>query len=275
MIVKSLHIYPVKSLRGIDVETVEVRPRGLACDRRFMLVRADGGFITQRQIPKLAQIKTRLSDGCITLDIPDAGLLELDLGDKGKPSNVTLWRDSFKAPEVAAKASAALSNFLSETVKLVHMDEATVRQANPKWAGGAYPVSFADGYPVLVTTTASLNALNALITRDGGTALPMTRFRPNIVVESDEPWAENNWRSLRIGEVELKLVKPCTRCIVTSIDQQTGQPGPKSALAALKTLNPSQDPKNPGVIFGQNAVVIKPGHIQRGDIIQIKGMYND
>ena len=268
MRVKSLHIYPVKSLRGIDLNAAEVRPRGLAGDRRFMLVRRNGQFITQRTHPRLARIKAELTSSGIRIYIPEAGCFDVPYPQGEKRMQVTVWRDQLKAAFVDHAVNAAISAFLGAQVALVHMDAGAVRAADKTWAGDGHEVSFADGFPVLITNHASLGALNAHIVNEGLCPLSMDRFRPNIVVDCETPWAENDWQALRIGEVELKLVKPCARCVVTSIDQKTGKPGAKSALSALKTLNPSKDPDNPGVIFGQNAVVTKPGHIAVGTPVE-------
>ncbi len=268
MRVKSLHIYPVKSLRGIDLNAAEVRPRGLAGDRRFMLVRRNGQFITQRTHPRLARIKAELTSSGIRIYIPEAGCFDVPYPQGEKRMQVTVWRDQLKAAFVDHAVNAAISAFLGAQVALVHMDADTRRAADRAWAGDRHEVSFADGFPVLITNHASLGALNAHIVNEGLCPLSMDRFRPNIVVDCETPWAENDWQALRIGEVELKLVKPCARCVVTSIDQKTGKPGAKSALSALKTLNPSKDPDNPGVIFGQNAVVTKPGHIAVGTPVE-------
>lgn len=269
MIVKSLHIYPVKSLRGIDLQTADIRLRGPKGDRRFLLVRPDGGFITQRDFPKLALVKTSLHKTGITLQIPNENDIFVPVPENGKRKTVKIWRDQVGAATTFYGVNESLSKFLGQKVELVYMDNKSQRQANQKWTDGEYPVSFADGYPVLITNTASLTALNAHIVKEGGSALPMNRFRPNIVVEHGTPWREHQWRHIRIGGVELKLVKPCARCIITSIDQHTGERGPKSALKSLKTLNPSKNPASPGVVFGHNAVVVKGGQISVGQEVEI------
>ena len=246
-----------------------MRARGLKHDRRFMLVRKGGGFVSQRQFPKLAGINTHLINGGIKIQIPELGDFDISTPDTNKRIHVSLWRDNFACAFVDHAVNQALSEFIGEQIALVYMDEKTRRLADKKWAGSEYPVSFADGYPVLITNQASLGALNAHIVNQGHCPLTMDRFRPNIVIDFDIPWAENQWKTLKIGEVELKCVKPCARCVVTSIDQNTGLAKEKSALAALKILNPSKNPNNPGVIFGQNAVITKAGKIQNGQIVEI------
>ena len=265
MHIQSLHIYPVKSAQGINLQTALVKPRGLAGDRRFLLVKADGGFITQRQYPKLAQLCTRQIENGISLKWPEQDWIDVPYPSHNKRKQVTVWRSSVDAAHVEGNMNVALSAWLGQPVSLVFMDESAERLANPKWTPKPSQVSFADGYPILITNTASLTALNNLITSTGREALGMDRFRPNIVVDCDTPWAEDNWKSVQIGDVILDLVKPCARCIMTSIDQSTGEKHKKTALAALKNLHPSTDPDNPAVLFGMNAVPRTIGAISMND----------
>lgn len=273
MHIKSLHIYPVKSARGISLQTAQVKPRGLAGDRRFMLVNADGGFITQREHPKLALLCTRQIDGGIALKWPKHDWMDVAFPSpypsQGNRMQVTVWRSSVNAAHIEGNINAALSAWLGRPVSLVFMDESAERLANPKWTPVPSQVSFADGYPILITNTASLTALNNHIINTGGKALSMDRFRPNIVVDCDIPWAEDTWGSLQMGDVILDLVKPCARCVITSIDQSTGAKHKKTALAALKNLHPSTDPKNPGVLFGWNAVPRGLGMISKDSPVSI------
>ncbi|MBL4854735.1 MAG: MOSC domain-containing protein [Robiginitomaculum sp.] len=274
MRIKSLHIFPVKSARAIDLHKAIVKPRGLAGDRRFLLVDADGSFITQRQIPKLAQLCVKLTPGGIALRWSGQDWVDIPFPMNKTRKQITVWHSTVDAVIVEGDINAALSRWLSRPVSLVFMDDKATRLTNTKWSSPASQVSFADGYPVLITNTASLTALNDYITNTGGVALTMDRFRPNVVVESDRPWDEDNWKSVRIGDVVLDLVKPCARCVVTSIDQTTGKKNPNTALTALKHLHPSADPKNPGVIFGMNAIVRTLGNIRVGNTVKT-GALND
>lgn len=265
--VKSLHIYPVKSARGIRLQTAKVKPRGLAGDRRFLLVDAEGGFITQRQYPQLAQLCTRQIEGGISLRWPKHGWVDVPFPPPNNRKQVTVWRSSVSAAQIEGEINAAISAWLGRSVSLVFMDKSAERLANPKWTPAPSQVSFADGYPILITNTASLTLLNNHITNTGGDALGMDRFRPNIVIDCNEPWAEDDWKSLQIGDVILDLVKPCARCIMTSIDQNTGEKHKKTALTALKNLHPSTDTENPGVLFGWNAVPRTTGAISISDAV--------
>jgi len=152
-------------------------------------------------------------------------------------------------------------------VRLVYMDAVAHRPTNPEWAEG-HETSFSDGYPVLVTNTASLAAINEHIKQAGYSPVGMDRFRPNVVIDADTPWAEDEWNSLQIGEVTLDLVKPCTRCIVTTLDPLTGERRPEPVLKVLKALRMSPDPRNKGVLFGVNAVVRQGGAIAVGARVQ-------
>ncbi len=267
MRVHSLHIYPVKSARGIDLTTAQIKPRGLAGDRRFMLVDRDGNFITQRQFPKLALLCTKQMDGGISLSWPGQDWINTPYPANPARKQVTVWRSTVDAACMSGAINTALSGWLNHGVILVFMDKSAQRLTRTKWTQTPSPVSFADGYPILITNTASLTALNKHIINSGGDAITMDRFRPNIVIDCDTPWAEDNWKTLYIGDVVLDLVKPCARCIMTSIDQKTGARNPKTALSALKHLNPSTDPNNPGVLFGWNAIVRNQGIIHNVDSV--------
>jgi len=232
-----------------------------------MLVDTDGGFITQRQYPKLAQLVVKQIKGGIALQWPKHDWLNVSFPVRGIRKQVTVWRSSVNAAHIDGAINTALSAWLGRSVTLAFMDESAERFASPKWTNVPSQVSFADGYPILITNAASLALLNNHIVNTGGEALGMDRFRPNIVIDCHKPWAEDGWKTLQIGEVTLDLVKPCARCIMTSIDQNTGGKHPKTALTALKKLHASTDPENPGVLFGWNAVVRKTGIVKIGETV--------
>jgi uncharacterized protein YcbX len=269
MHVHSLHIYPIKSAHGIDLNQVDIHARGLAHDRRYMIVDAGGTFLTQREIPKLAQLSVGLIDDGLALAAPSMESFKIHFGTQCERQNVRVWRSHVNALKGGEAINEALSKWLGRDVSLVFMDETAERISNPKWTHGDSPVSFADGYPILVTTTGSLNAVNAQITKDGGEPVGMRRFRPNIVIDTDKAWVEDGWKQIQIGDVVLDLVKPCARCLITSIDQETGEKYPNFPLRALKKLHPSTDPNNPGVLFGVNAVPRVLSKINTHDEIHI------
>lgn len=265
MRVQSLHIYPIKSAQAININTIDIRPRGFAGDRRYMLVDDDNMFITQRQIPILAKLRVEITGASLILHWPNSLPLFVQAADFTGSRNVIVWRSDVKVASAKLSINEMLSTWLGTSVSLVHMDNDSIRISNSEWTNKPAPVSFADGYPILVTNTASLKALNALILSDGDKEVSMTRFRPNIVIDSDEPWGEDHWETLQIGDVILDLVKPCARCIITTLDQKTGEKQGREPLRALKTLRTSTDPRNAGVLFGVNAVPRVCGSIAVGD----------
>ena len=269
MRIHSLHIYPIKGARVVDVARAAVEPRGLEGDRRWMVVDANGRFLTQRSHSRLAQITATPTRTGLVLSAPGAGDVAVERPSPETRADVVVWRHHVNAALVGGEVGAWLSSFLGEPLRLAYMDAAAERLQVGVWTADALPVSFADAYPVLVATTGSLAAVNAEIERAGGTAITMRRFRPNIVVECDEAWAEDTWRSLRIGEVELELVKPCDRCIVTTKDQTTGDETGREPIASLTKLRMSADPRVVGVLFGWNAVARRVGSVAVGDGVEI------
>lgn len=252
--IRSLHVYPVKSCAGIELGAVAVDARGLEGDRRWMVADAGGRFLTQRTHPALARIHTRLLPGGETA-LGLAGLPELLL--HAPPAAlrrpVRIWQDEVLAPVANDDANAWISAALGLPAVLVYADDAMLRVADPRWTDGLpAPVAFPDGFPVLVCSTSSLAALGTWM---NGNPPPMACFRPNVVIDGLPAWAEDELRELRCGDVVLRLVKPCTRCIVTSLDPLSGEPG-ANPLPALRAHRYSAALK--GVTFGQNALVIAP-----------------
>jgi uncharacterized protein YcbX len=265
MRVESLHIYPVKGMKGCDVGEAAVRPEGFAGDRRWMLVDANGRFISQREQPRLALIAVLPgSGGLLTFRAPGMPDLFAPPPQSGETLPVTLWRDSLIGYPAAAEANAWFSQFLGMACRLVYQGE-TVRPVDPRWSQPGDVTSFADAYPLLVCTTSSLADLGRRL----GESLPMDRFRPSIVVADDEPWAEDEWASIRIGAVRLDLTKPCARCSVTTVDQAQGLRMGKEPLRTLATFRFLQVPGISGVIFGQNAIPRSLGRIAVGDDVTI------
>jgi hypothetical protein len=272
--VSSIHIHPIKSGRALAPAEAAVEPWGLVGDRRWMLVRPDGRHLSQREDPRLARLRALPdADGGLTVDLvgepasvpaPPAPLRVSAPSpeDGGRLVPVRVHASPVEATEAPPEAHDWFRALLGTDVRLVHLDDPRRRPADPAYAGPDRPVSFADGYPLLVTTTASLAALNAAIgadhpedpDREGkGAALPMARFRPNLVVDGTEPWAEDGWRRIRIGGpdgVVFRAVKPCDRCVITTVDQATGErrgPEPLRALARHHRIEGD-------LIFGRNLV---------------------
>lgn len=268
MRVHSLHIYPVKGMRAVDVDRAQVEARGLSGDRRWVVVDTNGRFITQRSHPRLAQIEaTRTSTG-VRLSTPAAGAIAVEKPSGNERAEATVWKHQVDAALADAEAGAWLSRFFGEDLRLAYMDDAAVRHQSNIWVD-AVPLSFADAYPVLIATTASLAAINTEIANAGGASIPMRRFRPNVVIDCGEAWSEDFWRVLRVGAVEFELVKPCDRCVVTTRDQTSGEAMGREPIASLARLRRSADPRINGVLFGWNAVPRALGTIAVGDRVEI------
>ena len=252
--IAALHVYPVKGCGAIRLETAVLGPLGLLHDRRWMIVdAATGRFLTQRLHPELATVRASLGAEALELALPDGKTVALPLDDRGAPRSVEVWGDRVVAVEPAAEASIAIGRWLGREVALVRFPEAAVRPCDPAYAPDGSRTAFADGFPLLVTTTGSLDVLNDAIRRRGGAAVPMSRFRPNIVVEGVTAGAEDRAAGLEIeGRLGLDLVKRCERCAVTTIDQVTGAKTGKEPLATLAIGR--ADKVTGGVWFGQNAV---------------------
>ena len=247
--VEELHIYPLKSGRGIAKSAVRLAATGLEWDRNWMITDSAGGFLTQRTHPKLARIEPSLSATSLTLRALDLPPLELPFAFQGDAVNVQVWKDRCEGLDQGQAASEWASHVLEKTVRLVRVPGSPKRAANPEYAGPQpAPVAFPDGFPVLVCNRASLDDLNARMPEP----VPMARFRPNIVLNGLEPFTEDRIASVQIGAITLKLVKPCTRCVITSTDQRTGERS-TNPLPYLREFRFDRDLL--GVTFGENAVV--------------------
>lgn len=269
MRVASLHIHPVKGMRALDVDRARVEARGFRHDRRWLAVDAVGVFLTQRSHPHMATMNAALSPNGLKISADGFGEFEIAEPSGAARRRVVVWNAEIDAAATSSAASAFLSDLIGEEAHLVFMDERALRLKASIWTPSPVPVSFADAFPILATTTGSLRALNEDIARRGGAPVPMARFRPNVVIDCDEPWAEDRWGQLKIGDVVLDLVKPSDRCIVTTTDQRTGERKGKEPLAALARIHPSTDPRINGVIFGENAAPRALGEIAVGDEVVI------
>ena len=270
MRIASLHFYPVKGMRANDAEVATVEPRGFRHDRRWLVVDPNGDFLTQRSHPALATINAAASENGLRLDADGFGSVGIDEPSGTRRRNVLVWGTEIDAAAADnPDAEAFLSEVLGAQAHLVFMDDAARRMKDSEWTADPVPVSFADAFPILVVTTGSLDAVNRDIEQHGGTPVPMARFRPNLVVEHEEPFAEDNWQRLQIGEVTIDLVKWSDRCIVTTTDQTTGERPNKEPLASLARIHRSTDPRIKGVLFGVNAVPRSSGDIRVGDAVQL------
>lgn len=261
----AITLFAVKSMQGQSCATAVVEPWGLAGDRRYMVVDPHGHFLTQRACPALATLEARPDPGGLTLSAAGRPALRVGIpGPEAERIAVSVWRDSVVAQHVDGRADAWLEAALGRPCRLVYMDApGSARPADPGFARLDDRVSFADGYPLLVTSGASLADLNRRLAEPVG----MDRFRANLVVDGGAPWDEDRWRWLRIGPVLFEAVKPCERCIVITTDQRTG-----SRHAGFEPIRALQgfrrDPRGQ-VIFGQNLVPRSDGSVAVGDPVEV------
>ena len=246
-----LNIYPVKSCRGIPLQSARVAATGLADDRHWMLVRPNGRFVTQRELPRLALIGTAVDAAGLQLTAPGMPPLSVARTAPGAALGIVVWKFSGGGIDYGDAAAAWCTRFLGTPLRLVRFDERQERVCNPEWTQGTRATTqFADGYPVLVISRASLAELNSRLPK----ALPMVRFRPNVVIDDVGAYDEDRIHELATDEVTLRIVKPCTRCSITTTDQQSGAVDGIEPLATLKTYR--NDRALQGVKFGQNAIVV-------------------
>lgn len=272
MHLSSLHLYPVKSLRGCTVDEAVLDPLGLVGDRRFMVIDENGRFLTQRTLPRMALITTALAADTLTLSAEGAGSATVSRApDPAAPLRaVSVWKSEGLLAEDCGDAVAEwLADFLGTSCRLVRIGAKFRRPVStPEVAGPGDLVSFADGFPFLVLSEATLADLNDRLVAQGGEALPMDRFRPNLVVAGAEAFAEDTWTRFRIGTVTFRAGGPCTRCAVTTTDQKTALRG-REPLRTLATYRRSAaDPTD--VNFGQNLIhETKAGRLGVGDPVEI------
>lgn len=269
--VSGLFIYPVKSCRGLSLPTAEIDELGLAGDRRFLVVDETGKFLTQRTHPRMAQIATALDATQLTLSVDHHGTVSVArASDSAAPLRaVTVWKHAdLQAEDCGPEAAAWLSDFLGLRCTLVRSGEKFHRAVLKKAGRPGDCLSFADAAPLLVASEASLADLNDRILAQGGEPVPMDRFRPNLVVTDCAPFAEDEWPSVRSGDVVLRNAGKSDRCIVTTTDQQTGERG-KEPLRTLATFR--RDPADPtSVYFGVNFInESKRGTLHVGDALTL------
>ncbi|MDX2296964.1 MULTISPECIES: MOSC domain-containing protein [Streptomyces] len=268
-VLRSVHVHPVKALRALDRAEAEVQPWGLAHDRRWAVVDATGTVMTQRRHPRLALAAAEpLPDGGLRLTAPGREPLLVPVPEPSATLTMDIFDKPVETVPAGTAAAAWFSAFLETDARLVHLDAPEHRRpVNPAYARPGDTVSLADGYPLLLTSTASLDALNALVEQgdhaDEG-PLPMTRFRPNLVVDGAAPWAEDGWTRLAVGDVTFRVAKPCARCVVTTTDQTTAERGKEP----LRTLGRH---RNLGgkLVFGQLLIPEHRGTVRVGDPVKI------
>ena len=267
MTVTGIYRYPVKSCRGEWLPAACVEPWGLAGDRRWMIVDDDGLVLTARERPPLLLVTPVVEPDAIRLTAPGLPELTVSIPSVRRDRDlvpVVVWDSKLVATPTGEEVGNWLSAVAGEPVRLVYLDDPTRRRTNPAYSRDTDRVSFADGYPLLLTSTGSLDELNRWLTGDGERAVPMTRFRPSAVVAGAPPWAEDRWRRVRVGSVVMRVVKPCGRCVVTTIDQITGERGSQPLKMLGRHRNIGRQ-----LVFGQNLIPDSGGVIRVGDQVEI------
>lgn len=270
--VSQIWIYPVKGLCGISLKASRTTSRGLMHDRRFMVVNQSGLAVTQRDYPIMATIWTEIIGDELELSHVDYDPVMVPLMPAPKHANepasehmrsVQVWSSTVQAQAVSGEADAWLSALIGAPVTLVYMPDSTERACSTTYAKNGEIVSFADGYPLLITLEESLHDLNARIkTRDAKHhPLPMNRFRSNIVLKDLPAWSEDSLTNLQLGTAKFSAVKPCSRCGVTTTDQATGIVEGPEPLLTLSSFHQTEI----GLIFGMNLVVVENGVVACGD----------
>jgi len=260
MLLSELWRFPVKSMRGIRAARLAVDARGLHLDRHWMLVDDQGRFLTQRQLPRMALLNTALEGGTLSLWLEGEAPRTVVCPQDGPLIDVRVWSDECQARGVNAGVDEWLSDFLQTDCRLVYLPPDQERAVDPAYARPGEQVGFADGFPFLLISRASLDDLNTRLEMP----VPMRRFRPNLVVEGCEPYAEDAWKRLRIGGLEFRVVKPCSRCIIPTIDPETAERG----VEPLRTLSGYRRWDN-NVWFGQNLLHDGPGMLQEGMSVEV------
>lgn len=262
MQLSNLYLYPIKSSAPLEVRTAAVEPRGIRDDRRWMVVDAEGRFLSGRQLPRLTLVRAGPNPDGLSLDAPGMPPLQVPFPQTGTSVPVSVWKSDVAARPAGAQADAWLSEFLQQPVRLVHMDAGVVRPMTDLHSQPGDEVSFADAFPLLLISQAALDGLNARLAKP----VSMLRFRPNLVVDGVPAHAEDGWKRIRIGGVEFDVAKACTRCVFTTVDPARGERDPDGE--PLRTLIGYRRTAD-GVTFGQNLIPRSLGTVRVGDAVEV------
>ncbi|MFV0575905.1 MAG: YcbX family protein [Vibrio sp.] len=258
-----INVYPIKSIAGIELSKSWVEKQGLSFDRRFMIADKNGRMITARENHQMVRVQAALQFNGLVLTSPEAqGTLNLRFDEFEMQSvDCQVWSDNFEAYSTTEQANQWCSEVIGKPVQLLYTGEQSNRQREKIQTN----VSFADGYPLLLISQASLDELNARSPE--GIQHSMAQFRPNIVVSNTEAFAEDGWKRFRIGEVEFEVVKPCMRCVLTTVNPKTAMRSEKNE--PLNTLGKFRADETGGTFFGQNVIAKNEGLIRVGDVVEI------
>ena len=259
-----LYVYPVKSARGIALQEATLTSRGLAHDRRFLVVDEAGVYLTQRELPQLARLSTAFAGDALELTWEGLGVLHVPLVPTTTARRrVRVWNDDVEALELDSAAQDFLSRAFGRAVSLVYMPEDSTR-APSAFARAGDLIAFSDDFPYLIASESSLADLSV----QAGQAIPMDRFRPNLVVQGAAAYAEDIWRDVRIGGLRFEIVKPCARCVITTTDQTSGERVNKEPLATLARYRLWRGQ----AIFAQNAIARDPGTLHVGCEVRVESL---
>ena len=261
MTVTELAIYPIKSTRQITLDSATIGSMGFEHDRRWMLVDSEGQFITQRKYPRLVLVTATPAENSLQLSATGYSALTVPVPESTATIiDTRVWKDDCQGLDAGDAAAQWFSHFLELECRLIYMPDNNVRALDARYSEPGERTGFADGFPFLLTSTASLEELNTRLEHP----VAMNRFRPNIVVDTNEPFAEDQWKRIRIGTVTFRVAKPCSRCIMTTVDTELAVKGKEP----LKTLSEYRR-TDMGVIFGQNLIHEMTGEIRVGDRVEI------
>lgn len=250
-VIAGLFIHPVKSAAAIACESAQLGHAGLLHDREWLIVDAAGRFVTQREESRLALLATAIDAGRLHLTNPEGAGPSLALDHEGALRDVVVWRSQCVGFDAGDEIATFLSDWLGRPLRMVRFDPRHPRLANQDWtAGRDVPTLFSDGYPMLVLSEGSVADLSARV----GEALPVERFRANIVLGGVEPYAEDGMAEIAVGDARIRLTKACTRCVITTIDHRRGERTGPEPLATLKTYRLDRELR--GVVFGRNAYAV-------------------
>jgi uncharacterized protein YcbX len=260
-ILAGVHVYPIKSCGGISLQSAALGVTGLLHDRRWMLVDEGGGFVSQRRHPRMALVSPRITPDRLVVSAP--GMPDLEVPLEGEPEeriDVEVWGDAQRGAPVGGYADRWFGRFLGARCRLVRKPDDDVRPVDSAYARSGDQTSFADGFPLLLISEASLEDLNARLK----SPVSMNRFRPNLVVRGCGPYAEDGWEEVRVGGAVFRVAEPCPRCAITTVNQESGERG-KEPLRTLATYRKADRE----VWFGRNLIHTSPGTVSVGDPVEI------
>lgn len=267
--VTKIIVYPIKSTAGVSVDDWPVQAQGLAMDRRWMVVDKDGEFLSGREFPILTQIRSRVEKDSLRVTAPGMDDLQVPLpADSTVTRTVRVWNDQCRASSAGDAVDGWFARVLATRCHLVYMHDTNQRPVDFAFGRAGDRVSFADGYPLLLISEASLSDLNARLPE----AVSMRRFRPNLVVSGCGPYEEDDWRTMQIGETQFDGVKKCSRCVFTTVDPDNGEKHPR--LEPLRTLGGYRRGPDEGVFFGQNLIPRVLGTVRVGDVLVLREQSN-